>query len=292
MVGSALATHFRSRDHVVYAMSRDANSQLPFNWQPHLGIINYDVSIPIDVVINLSGENSKGRWTENKKAEILNSRVDATRLLSETLAALVNKPAVFISASAVGFYGDTGSREIDESAVGGSGFLADVAQQWEAACKPAVAAGIRTVNARFGVVLDPGGGALGEMLVPFRFCLGGKIGNGQQFWSWVSIDELVNMMGYVIKNDQLSGPVNFVSNKAVTNEEFTRILGKVLSRPTIFAMPGILARLLFGEMAEAMLLSSSRALPARLQTTGYPFIHPDLGSALVTILAASRSPVQ
>jgi uncharacterized protein (TIGR01777 family) len=285
LVGRALVSYFRSRGHTVYPMARDERGRSPFSWQPGIGVINYDSTIAVDVVINLSGENSKGRWTDSKKAEILNSRVNSTHLLSQTIAGSSHKPAVFISASAVGYYGDTGDTQVDETNGKGSGFLADVAAQWEQACEPALAAGIRTVNARFGVVLSSQGGALREMLMPFRLGLGGRIGSGVQYWSWVGIDELANMMQFIVDTGDLVGPVNLVSQRALTNREFSKTLGRVLSRPAIVPLPAAIARIILGEMADSMLLSSTRAAPARLQQAGYQFIHEDLGSALRAALS-------
>jgi uncharacterized protein (TIGR01777 family) len=284
LVGSALMVYFASCGHRVYPLVRGRSDSL-FTWNPLQGEISLDASIPIDVVINLCGESSKGRWTIGKKATILKSRVDSARLLSREISCLNHQPGLFISASAVGYYGNTQSSLVDESADGGDDFLAYVASEWENATLAASEAGIRTVNARMGMVLSKDGGALKEMLTPFKLGLGGAIGNGQQYWSWVEIDELVNMFQFIIDNHSIAGPVNLVSKSAVTNREFTKALGHALSRPTIFPMPSIVARMLFGEMADAMLLSSVRVAPAKLEQSGYTFLHQNLKEALNSALA-------
>ena len=215
---------------------------------------------------------------------IRDSRVDGTRLLAETLARLSRPPRVLVCASAIGYYGNRGDELLREESAPGSDFLAEVCQAWEAAARPAAHKGIRLVHLRFGVILSAGGGALSKMLAPFRLGLGGKIGDGRQWISWISIDDAVGAVQHALGTDALRGPANAVAPKPATNEEFTAILGKVLSRPTIFPMPAFAARLAFGEMADALLLSSARVEPARLIATGYHFHHPELGSALRHLL--------
>ena len=283
LIGSALFKSLVSLGHSVFALERNSSGN-DFSWQPKEGQIHLDPSVLLDVVINLSGESSKGRWTEVKKQEILNSRVSATSLLSRTISQLDHKPSLFISASAIGYYGETGDTLVDESAANGSDFLAGVGARWEEASLAARDAGIRTVNMRTGVVLGKEGGALKEMLTPFKMGLGGVIGSGEQYWSWVSLDELVNMVQFVISTESLRGPVNLVSKPAVTNREFTKSLARVLHRPAFFPMPSFMAKLLFGEMADAMLLSSVRVYPKKLENAGYKFIHDNLDDALSTVL--------
>jgi uncharacterized protein (TIGR01777 family) len=239
----------------------------------------------LDAVVHLAGENiAEGSWTAEKKARIRDSRVKGTRLVSKALAGLNQKPRVLVCASAIGFYGDRGAEILTEQSPAGSGFLADVCQEWEAATEPAAQAGIRVVNMRIGIVLTPRGGALQKMLLPFKFGVGGVMGDGRQYWSWVSIDDVIGAIYHAITNDALSGPVNAVAPRAATNAEFTKTLGRVLSRPTLFPMPAFLARLALGEMADALLLASTRVEPARLLNSGYSFRHADLEGALRFLL--------
>jgi uncharacterized protein (TIGR01777 family) len=289
LIGSALSKSLLSSGHRVFPLVRNSSDEF-FSWQPEEGKIYLDPAISLDVVINLSGESSKGRWSEAKKQKILDSRISTTSLLSQTISGLNHKPSLFISASAIGYYGDTGDTLVDESAENGSDFLAGVGAQWEQASLAARDAGIRTVNMRTGVVLGKEGGALKEMLTPFKMGLGGVIGSGQQYWSWVSLDELVNMIEFVINTESLRGPVNLVSKPAVTNKEFTQSLARVLNRPAIFPMPAFMARLLFGEMADAMLLSSVRVYPKKLENAGYRFMHSNVDDALSTLLGLGVDP--
>ena len=210
-----------------------------------------DDAIQLDAVINLSGASiADGRWTEKRKKLILESRINSTRLLAETLAGMQNRPGVFISGSAIGFYGDSGEQIVDEDSKPGSNFLAMVAQQWEEATQAASAAGIRTVNMRTGVVLSPEAGMLDKLLLPFKLGLGGIVGNGKQYLSWVSIHEIVNMIQFLLNNESLSGPVNLVAREPVTNHTFTKALGAVLNRPTLIPLPAYAVKLAFGEMGE------------------------------------------
>ena len=238
-------------------------------------------------VVHLAGENiADGRWSEKKKNRILNSRVRGTKFLAEYFSRADHKPTVIISASAVGFYGECGAEVLDESSDSGNGFLADVCVNWEDALTDAEKAGIRVVNVRFGAVLSTKGGALKKMILPFQMGLGGVIGSGKQYMSWVSIDDAVSMIQYVITEDSIHGPVNFVTPNAVCNREFTKILGSVLHRPTIFPLPAVAARLAFGEMADELLLSSIRVFPKKLVESGYKFLHPELSEALEHLLKA------
>jgi len=237
-----------------------------------------------DAVVHLAGENIAGRWSQAKKAAIRDSRIKGTRLLAETLTRANQPPRVMVSASAIGFYGDRGDVILDEKATMGSGFLADVCKEWEDATKPASDAGIRVVNLRIGVVLTPAGGALAKMLTPFKLGVGGIMGSGKQYWSWVAIDDVVGAIGHALTTESLFGPVNAVAPEAATNHDLTKTLGKVLSRPTIFPMPAFAARLALGEMADALLLSSARVSPMKLIESGYTFKYPSLESALRHVL--------
>jgi uncharacterized protein len=210
--------------------------------------------------------------------------VKGTRLLSETLAKLKRQPETFVSASAIGFYGDRGDELLNEQSASGTGFLAEVCREWELATQPAAQAGVRVVNLRFGVILSGEGGALKKMLFPFKMGVGGKLGSGGQYLGWITIDDAVGVIEFALENETLRGPVNVVAPDAVTNQEFTKALGGALSRPTIFPVPGFAAHLLFGEMADATLLSSQRVEPQRLKETGYVFQYPEIKGALKHLL--------
>lgn len=254
-------------------------------WDPAGGTIDEAGLEGLDAVVHLAGENiAKGRWTAEKKERIRKSRVGGTRLLSEALAGLSAPPRVFVSASATGYYGDRGDEVLTEGSVPGSSFLADVGREWEEATRPAAVKGIRVVNLRIGVVLGPSAGALGRMLPPFRLGVGGRIGPGDQYLPWISIDDLVGVMGYVLSAEEIDGPVNAVAPSPVTNLEFTKTLGRVLRRPTILPVPAFMARLAFGEMADGTLLASARVVPRKLLDSGYEFRHPDLEGALRDLL--------
>jgi len=285
LVGTHLTDVLAANGHSIFRMLRSASDDQPFYWLPAKGVIKYDDSITIDAVINLAGESiADGRWSEERKNRILESRVSGTRLLSETLAKLKNKPKVLISGSAIGFYGETGNRIADEDSMQGAGYLAEIAERWEQAAKPAADAGIRTVNIRTGVVLSPNGGMLQKLLLPFKLGLGGIVGNGQQYISWVSINDMAAMIQFLLENGSISGAVNLVSTQPVTNHTFTKTLGSVLNRPTVFPLPACVARVAFGEMADALLLSSTRVHPKRLIEEGYDFIDTDLDKTLRSLL--------
>ncbi|MEZ5492366.1 MAG: TIGR01777 family oxidoreductase [Gammaproteobacteria bacterium] len=284
LIGSALNSYFEGAGHRVIPLVRDS-SGAAFTWQPEKDVINLDESVDIDVVINLAGPGvADKRWSETRKKELLEARVHCTELLSKTLAQRDQKPSVFISASAIGFYGPRDDQPVDEFADSGSGFLAEISRQWEAATAAAEAAGIRSVHTRFGIVLAADGGALKRMLLPFRLGLGGPIGSGRQYMSWITLDDVVRAVEFVIQDDNLRGPVNLVAPGAVDNREFTRTLGRVLKRPAFIPMPGFQARLLFGEMAEEILLTGVRVKPARLQQAGFHFRSESLEEALRSML--------
>jgi len=256
------------------------------------GQITWDIAQPIppesvsgfDAVLHLAGESIAERWTEAKKRAVRDSRVVGTRNISEALAQAARRPALLVSASAIGIYGDRGDQVLGEQSSPGEGFLAEVCREWESATQAAAQAGIRTVQARFGIVLSRSGGALAKMLGPFRLGIGGKLGSGRQWWSWVALDDVIGAIEHVLKTQTLAGPVNVVSPNPVTNREFTRSLASVVARPAFFPMPAWVARLALGQMANELLLASQRVEPARLRSSGYRFARSDLHSTLVSIL--------
>jgi uncharacterized protein (TIGR01777 family) len=248
-------------------------------WTPGESIASESLS-GFDAVVHLAGESIVGRWTDAKKHRIRESRIPATQTLAESLARAPQPPKVFVSASAIGYYGNRGEEVLREDSAPGKGFLAEACIAWEAATMPAARAGIRTAQIRIGVVLSPKGGALGAMLAPFRLGLGGNMGNGRQWWSWVDVQDVAGIILHVLKTENLQGPVNAVSPNPVTNAEFTRTLASVLSRPAIFPMPSFAAHFILGEMADELLLASQHVLPAKLIASGYQFRRPDLRQSL------------
>lgn len=288
LVGSALIPFLTSGGHEVVRLLRvkgsstlQSSSKEAVYWDPDGGRINPSDLEGLDAVVHLAGDPiASGRWTAAKKARIRDSRAFGTQFLCEALANCDRPPRVLVSASAIGFYGDCGDEVLTEASPPGRGFLAEVCREWEDATQPAVSKGIRVVNLRTGVVLSPAGGALAKMLTPFKLGVGGVLGSGRQFMSWISIDDLIGAIHHCLINSSVSGPVNGTAPSPVCNREFTQSLGRVLHRPTIFPMPAFAARLAFGEMADELLLSSQRVQPQRLKETGYPFQHPTLDSAL------------
>jgi uncharacterized protein (TIGR01777 family) len=281
LVGSALVPSLTAKGHeVLRAVRREPKSASEVYWNPEEGSIDAASLAGIDAAVHLAGESVAERWTDEKKRRIRESRVKGTTLLSETLARLNPPPRVLVSASAIGFYGDRGAEIVREDSSTGKGFLAEVSRAWEAATAPAEQSGIRVVHLRIGIVLSPKGGALAKMLTPFKFGVGGKIGSGEQFMSWIALDDVVGIIEHALTNESVSGPINTVAPHPVTNAEFTKTLGSVISRPTIFPLPAFAARLMFGEMADETLLSSTRVEPARLKQSGYEFKHPKLEDAL------------
>jgi len=284
LIGTALLPALRTSGYEIarLALGTTSNNER-IAWDPARPLAPESVS-GFDAVIHLAGESIVGRWTEAKKRRILQSRVQGTRNLAEALAAAPQPPRLLISASAIGYYGDRGDETLREDSPSGSGFLPEVCREWEAASEPAAQAGIRTVQMRFGLVLSRSGGALQKMLPPFRMGVGGNMGNGRQWWSWVDIDDLVGAIQQVIKTDRLRGPVNVVAPSPVRNAEFTKTLASVLSRPAIFPMPAFAARLVFGQMGDELLLASQRVEPAKLMASSYAFRKPGLRRALEDIL--------
>ncbi|ADB16306.1 domain of unknown function DUF1731 [Pirellula staleyi DSM 6068] len=289
MVGGALVPLLTTGGHQAIKLSRAggknaaklAGNGLTGTWNDASGELILPTDQPIDTVVHLSGENIGGsRWSASVKQKIRDSRAVGTRRLCESLAKLRVKPKTLVCASAIGFYGDRGDELLDEQSTAGTGFLAEVCRDWESATAPAREAGIRVVNARFGVILSPTGGALAKMLPPFKMGGGGVVGSGKQFWSWVSLDEAAAALHHVIMTESLAGPVNIVSPQPITNRDFTKTLGSVLFRPTIFPLPGFVARVVLGEMANELLLASQRVVPSQLQQSGYEFRHTTLDTAL------------
>ncbi len=291
LVGTNLITHLAAHSHDIVRMARGtgATTDSTVHWDPEAGEIDAVGLEGCDAVVHLAGESiANRRWSAAQKDRIRDSRVSGTTLLCETLANLESKPQVLVSASAIGFYGDRGDYVCDESAACGTGFLPDVCVAWEAATEPALRAGIRIVNIRTGIVLSRDGGALAKMLLPFQFGLGGVVGSGKQFWSWITLHDLIKAIDHCITTDGLRGPVNAVAPKAVTNYEFTKTLGRVIRRPTIFPMPAFAARLVLGEMADALLLASTHVVPKRLLETGFHFEFPELEPGLRKVLTRQR----
>ena len=289
LVGSALSAYLKNQAHTVYPLYRNPAKNEKHYWFPDEDRIHLDNDIKLDAVIHLAGENiADSRWSQKKKAAIVNSRVKGTQLLAETLAGLEHKPDVFISASAIGYYGDTADNTVDEDSARGTGFLSDVASQWEAATSAAIDAGIRTIHIRTGIVLSTHGGVLQKMLLPFKMGLGGVVGNGNQYMSWISINDVVGIIDAMLNDNKLSGAFNLVSPQPVTNTIITKSLGHAVNRPTFFPLPEFVARSLFGEMADALLLSSSKVVSKRLQTIPYEFIDTELEATLKGLLRTSQ----
>jgi uncharacterized protein len=286
LIGAALCKGLAEEGFQITRLVRGGTSSASqLTWNPDKPTSPESVS-GFNAVVHLAGESIVGRWTASKKAAIRNSRVIGTKNLAEALARAPQPPEVFISASAIGYYGDRGDEVLTEKSPSGTGFLPEVCREWEAATKPAAAAGIRSAQTRFGVVLSRNGGALAKMLTPFRLGLGGIMGSGRQWWSWVDLRDVGGAILHVMNNGSISGAVNVVSPNPVTNAEFTKKLASVLSRPAVFPMPAFVARLAFGEMADELLLASQRIQPARLLASGYTFQRPDLRTSLESILGA------
>jgi uncharacterized protein (TIGR01777 family) len=282
-IGAALLPALEGQGYQITRLVRGAKSGANLiAWNPEQPLRPQSVT-GFDAVVHLAGESVVGRWTQSKKRRIRDSRVQGTRHLADALAEASRRPRVLITASAIGYYGDRGDEVLTENSAAGRGFLPDVCCAWEAAALPAEEAGIRTVQIRIGLVLSPVGGALQKMLTPFRLGVGGNMGNGRQWWSWIDVRDLVGAILHIL-NNTLRGPVNLVAPTPVRNAEFTSILASVLHRPAIFPMPAFAARLAFGQMADELLLSSQKVEPAKLLAGGFTFQHGDLKDALGDIL--------
>ena len=293
LVGTALRPYLQTAGHTTTPIVRQkpgtAAPAQGIPWILEEGLPELASLEGVDAVVHLAGESiAEGRWSDAKKARIRESRVAATQKLAESLARMEQPPKTLVVASAIGIYGDRGDERLPEDSKLGSGFLAEVCKDWEAAADPARAAGIRIVHLRFGVILSPKGGALKKMLLPLKLGAGGRIGSGQQYMSWVALDDVVGAIQHALSTDGLEGAVNVTAPNPVTNRAYTKTLGRVLWRPTIIPMPGFAARLAFGEVADALLLASQRTVPTVLERTGYQFRHPELEPALRHMLGKAE----
>ena len=283
LIGSALARRLEEEGCQVVRLGRRSGTEQAGepHWDPAKGELRGSDLEGFDAVIHLAGENlAAGRWTDARMRALRESRVAGTQLLCSRLADLGQPPKVLVNASAIGFYGSRGEEVLTEASVAGAGFLADLGAQWEKAAVPAIGAGIRVVFARFGIVLSAHGGALGKMVPLFRLGLGGVLGNGRQFWSWIEIGDAVEALLHILRHEALSGPVNVVSPQPVSNREFTQVLGRVLARPTVFPVPGPILRCAVGRMADEALLASQRVAPEKLIGSGFKFRYPNLEGAM------------
>jgi uncharacterized protein (TIGR01777 family) len=280
-IGSAVTESLWGAGHQVTPIVREESAvETGIAWSAEAGYVDTAKLEGSEAVVHLAGESIQGRWTPKKKALILESRGKGTKVLSEALAQLAKPPQVFVCASAIGYYGDRGDEILSEESESGGGFLAGVVREWEAATEPAAKRGIRVVNLRMGVVLGAEGGALAQMLLPFKMGVGGRVGSGRQYMSWVALDDVIGAVDHALATESLRGPVNVVSPNPARNAEFTRALGRVLSRPTIFPLPAFVVKLAFGQMGEELLLGSQRVDPVRLTASGYSFHYPELEGAL------------
>jgi uncharacterized protein (TIGR01777 family) len=281
-IGSVLVDELRAGGHTVRRLVRTERQRRPGDglWHPASGRLDPHVLEGVDAVVHLAGEPIAQRWTRAAKQRIRESRVRGTDLLARTIASMARPPRALISGSAMGIYGDRGDEELDETSVVGRGFLAEVAAQWEAATEPAARAGVRVATMRTGLVLSPRGGALAKLLLPFRLGLGGRVGSGRQWVSWIALDDAVGGILHALGEETLSGPVNLAAPAPATNAELTETLARVLRRPAIVPVPAFAMRLAFGEMGDATLLASQRMRPRRLLESGFRFRYPTLESAL------------
>ena len=282
-LGKPLVERLLSGGHEVTRIVRSSNHP-GILWDPDKREIKADRLEGYDAVIHLAGESIQGRWTKAKKREILSSRTDDTAFLVEVLSQLKQKPKIFVSASAIGYYGDRQDEHLSEDAQPGRGFLADVCKQWEAASKPLEKEGFRVSCIRTGLVLHPSGGALHELLLPFKMGVGGPVGSGKQWWSWIDRDDLLRVYEFALTNDAVHGPVNGVAPNPVINKVFVRTLGKVLSRPSFMPLPAFVVKLIFGEMGKELLLSSQHVLSKKLEDTHFSFERTELKPALEHLL--------
>ena len=288
-IGSALLSFLQSQGHEAVRLVRSTPKSGELFWDPAASRIDTAGVESFDGMIHLAGDPiAEGRWTPEKKTRMRESRVQGTTLLAETIAHLKHPPKVLVCASAIGYYGDRGDELLREESPAGTGFLPEIGQVWESSAEPAARAGIRVVHLRIGVVLSPAGGALKKMLPPFRLGIGGPLGSGKQFMSWIALDDIVGAMHHALITEGLRGPVNGVAPHPVTNAEFTKILGRMLHRPALFPVPPFALRLMFGELADEVLLASMRVEPAQLLKTGYRFQYPDLEEALRHLLLRSE----
>ena len=283
LIGKELQKSFRAKGYELLLASRkESTDPLHVQWSIEAGFAKPEAIEGVDIVVHLAGENVSGglRWTEEKKKAIRDSRVLGTRNVVDAISKLKHKPKVFIASSAIGFYGERGDEEVTESSAAGDDFLSSVCKEWEAESRRAEDAGIRTVLLRTGIVLSKDGGALATMLLPFKMGVGGVVGSGKQWMSWISLDDEIAIINFAIENENIRGALNAVSPNPVTNHEFTKTLGDVLYRPTILPLPEFAVSMIFGEMGDALLLASTKVIPKRLEDAGFEFKYPDLKAAI------------
>ncbi len=281
LVGGRVVQLLKSAGHTVLPISRRSTDSSTILWEPDRGFLNPARLEGVDAIVHLAGENiAAGRWSPAQKQKIRDSRVQGTRSLVESLKNLTKRPKTLVCASAIGFYGDRGDEVLNEHSAPGSGFLVDVCREWEAAAATATDLGMRVVQVRLGVVLSAQGGALQKMLLPFRLGAGGIVGSGRQYWSWIGVTDAARVFVYCVEHSEISGPVNAVSPHTATNFDFTKTLGSVLRRPTIFPLPGFMAKIVLGEMAGPLLLASARVTPDALRKAGFTFSQPGLRECL------------
>ena len=284
LIGTALTAALDDAGHdLVHIVRHEPSSAAEAQWDIARGTIDAAALAGVEAIVHLAGENIGQRWSDDVRRAVLDSRVQGTRLIAETAAALASRPSL-VCASATGFYGDRGDEIVDEDSVPGQGFLAEVVEAWEAAAEPARAAGLRTMHLRQGIVLSKDGGALARMLLPFKLGTGGRVGSGRQWWSWVSLDDAVAAYLFALEQP-LEGPVNVVAPGVVTNQAFVKALGRALHRPAIFPLPASAVKAAFGQMGEEMLLAGQRVAPTRLEAAGFTFGEPDIDSGLASALA-------
>lgn len=281
LIGSALVPHLRARgDEVLRLVRRPARAADEVSWDPAAGTVDLERLAGIDAVVHLAGAGvGDHRWTDAYKRTILDSRVDGTHTIVNAMTALDPRPRILVAGSAIGWYGDTGDRAVDETAPAGAGFLADVVRAWEAAADPARAAGIRVTHARTGLVVAKEGGAWGRLFPIFRLGLGGKLGSGRQYWSWISLRDEIAALTYLLDNESMTGPVNLTGPAPATNAEVTSAMGKVLGRPTLFAVPAFALKTVLGEFSSEI-LGSARVIPSVLDASGFTWQDPTVESAI------------
>ena len=285
LIGTSLVSFLSKKDIVVSKILRENPEDDDISWKPEDGDWNSAFTGGVDGIIHLAGENiASGKWTRKKKEKIRNSRIEGTTRLCEHILKLPTPPSVLVCASAIGYYGNRGVEFLNEGSSRGSGFLPDVCLGWEEAAESVSKAGIRVVNVRFGIVLSKDGGALAKMMTPFKIGMGGKIGSGTQYMSWVAMDDVTGAIYHTLITESLKGPVNVTAPNPVTNKEFTSTLGEVLKRPAVVPIPAFAAKLAFGEMANDLLLASTKVAPKRLSDSGYKFQYPELENALKHVL--------
>ena len=285
LIGSSLVSFLSEKSVTVSKILRENTKDDDISWKPEDGDWDSAFTGGVDGIVHLAGENiASGKWTRKKKEKIRNSRIEGTTRLCEHILKLPTPPSVLVCASAIGYYGNRGVEFLNEGSPRGSGFLPDVCLGWEEATESVSKAGIRVVNVRFGIVLSKDGGALAKMMTPFKIGMGGKIGSGTQYMSWVAMDDVTGAIYHTLITESLKGPVNVTAPNPVTNKEFTNTLGEVLKRPAVVPIPAFAAKLAFGEMANDLLLASTKVAPKRLSDSGYKFQYPELENALKHVL--------